>query len=111
MKTLLESNARSSSRMPLDLDITLFHHQGDPMTARLQDISFGGVYVATENNPPTVDSTVTLGLSLFEDGAEKVYSMSAVVVRTEDKGAGLMFDDYDGETIKCLRHLYHNALN
>ena len=111
MKTLLESNDRSSSRMPLDLDVTLFHHQGNPMSARLQDISFGGVYVATNNSPPIVDSTVTLGLSLFEGGAEKVYSMSAVVVRTEDKGAGLMFDDYDGETVKCLRKLYHDALN
>ena len=110
MRTLLDHNDRSSSRMPIDYGVTLFHNGGTPVQGRIQDISFGGVYVVTDQAPPQVDSTVTLGLSLPENDSERVYSMSAVVVRRKNKTAGLMFDEYDSETIKCLRRLYHDAL-
>ena len=111
MKSFALDNYRWSSRFPIDLAVTVFPSQGTPLNGRIQDISFGGLRIMTDNSPPENDTPVTLGLVINDGQQEKFYSMNAKVVRQTSEGMGLMFDDYDNKTIACLRRLYRDALN
>jgi hypothetical protein len=103
-------NNRSCSRTPVDLDVVIYFRDTAERQAKLQDISFGGAFVATSNSDLKVNDMVTIGLYL-ENIDEEFYTMAATVVRRANKGAGLTFDEYDQETLKSLRRLYHEALN
>jgi len=103
-------NHRSCSRTPLDLDVVLYFRDNAERQAKLQDISFGGAYIATDNSDLEVNDLVTIGLYL-ENIDEEFYTLAATVVRCEISGAGLSFDEYDQDTIKSLRKLYHDALH
>lgn len=103
-------NNRTCSRTPVDLDVVIYFRDTAERQAKLQDISFGGAFVATGNTDLKVDDLVTIGLYL-ENVDEEFYTMAATVVRRAQEGAGLAFDEYDQDTLKSLRKLYHDALN
>jgi len=103
-------NQRSCSRTPIDLDVVIYFRDTAERQAKLQDISFGGAFIATQNRELKVDDLVTIGLYL-EDIDEEFYTLAATVVRRAKEGAGLSFDEYDQETLRSLRKLYHDALN
>lgn len=103
-------NQRACSRTPIDLDVVIYFRDTAERQAKLQDISFGGAYVATENSELKVNDLVTIGLYL-EDIDEEFYTLAATVVRRDADGAGLSFDEYDQDTLKSLRKVYHDALN
>ena len=105
-----KENHRTCSRTPLNLAVTLYNHTGTPVDGTLIDISFGGAYIKTSTRSLLVEEPVTLAMLLRDRGQEQLYSMSAVVVRKGDNGAGLMFDEYDSDTIHCLRRVYRAAL-
>ena len=105
------SNHRACSRTPLDLDVALFYSDKPALYGKLLDISFGGALVEIDSVPLKVNDPVTIDVFLQEDERdEHIYSLSAVVIRKPPEGAGLKFDDYDGDTIKSLRRLYQHAL-
>jgi len=106
METATQENLRLSSRIPMELGVTLFGDTGLPQQASLMNISFGGAFLKTGNVLPITDSRVTLGLSLNDDKDER-FIMSCIVVRSTDEGIGLMFEKYDTDTIRCLRRIYH----
>ncbi len=106
-----KGNHRDCSRTPLDLAVTLYHRRGTPLDCKLVDISFGGAYIQADSATLAIDEPVTLALLLRSGRQEQLYSMSAVVVRKNEEGAGLMFDEYDRDTIHCLRQVYREALN
>jgi len=105
-----KANHRSCSRTPVSMDVVLYFRDTAERQAKLQDISFGGAFVATFNPDLKVNDLVTIGLYL-ENVDEEFYTLAATVVRRADEGAGLTFDEYDQETLKSLRRLYHEALN
>jgi len=106
METATLENLRLSSRLPLELGVTLFSEGGLPQQARMTNVSFGGAFLKTGNVLPFIDTKITLGLSMNDDTDER-FIMSCIVVRNTDDGIGLMFDKYDTDTIRCLRRLYH----
>jgi hypothetical protein len=103
-------NNRTCSRTPVDLDVVIYFRDTAERQAKLQDISFGGAFIATNNTDLQVNDLVTIGLYL-ENIDEEFYTMAATVVRRAAEGAGLSFDEYDQDTLKSLRKLYHDALN
>lgn len=103
-------NQRSCSRTPLNLDVVIYFRDNAERQAKLKDISFGGAFVATDNPDLKVNDLVTIGLYL-ENIDDEFYTLAATVVRRGDEGAGLAFDEYDQDTLKSLRKVYHEALN
>ena len=107
MKSAMGSKEqRWSKRRHIQFDVTLYPHVGSPIPATAQDVSIGGIYVATHAQLPAIDTPVAVGFRFGEGGDDNYYRMSAVVVRSNDKGAGLMFEAYDDGTVESLRRVY-----
>jgi hypothetical protein len=105
------ANKRACSRAPVNLEAALFYREAPALYGKLRDISFGGVYVQADCDTLNLNEPVTLDVFLDKDEqAEHLYSLSAIVVRKTYDGAGLKFDDFDGETVRSLRRLYQYAL-
>lgn len=111
MKAQNNVNQRAGSRMALNLEAALFSSETAPLRARVHDISIGGAFLKTENVPPQISTQVTLGLCMDTDDGEQVYTLSGVVVHRSEQGAGVRFEGYDSETVRCLRHLYLTSVN
>jgi len=105
------TNKRACSRAQLDLTAALFYREAPALYGKLLDISFGGAYVRADSDSLHLNESVTVDVFLDQDEqAEHLYSLSAIVVRKTHDGAGLAFDNNDGETVRSLRRLYQVAL-
>ncbi|MDH5648849.1 MAG: PilZ domain-containing protein [Gammaproteobacteria bacterium] len=110
METAKYTHHRWSVRRPVALDATLYDGRDVPVQVEIQNVSIGGVFIDTIPLIPNSEFPVLLGF-LTNDGKEVNYhKLSARVVHTGDTGAGLMFEDYDGDTVAALRQVIHQAI-
>ena len=104
---------RWSMRKPVAESITL---KGTPLgviEGSVRDISLGGMYVDTGKKPLPVNSTVHLAFpvpnkSEQDKREQEVCMVPAVVVRTTNEGAGLMFQRFAPSTFRLLGSLLLN---
>ncbi len=101
---------RWSVRQPIQLNVTLYHSVGRPIPGKVQDISFGGIYVETNEKIPPVNTPVALGFRYGDGSNDNYYRMSAIVIRSTGAGAGLMFEKYDDSTVESLERVYQKAV-
>jgi len=106
---LATRNDRSSSRRLTDIDVTLVARHGIPFHGVLKNISLGGGYIETRNRTLVPRIPLTIVLQQNENGVQHIYRMSATVARQDQRGAGIMFNDYDSDTIRSLRTIYKNS--
>jgi len=99
-------NDRSCSRKPVNMDVTLIAGHGIPFHATLTNVSFDGGYITTSNKALMPKTQLTLVLQKDEDGVQRIFRMSATVVRQDHKGAGIAFNDFDPDTVRSLRTIY-----
>jgi len=104
-------NDRSSSRRLTDIDVTLVARHGIPFHGILKNISLGGGYIETHNRALVPQTPLTIVLQQNENGVQRIYRMSATVARKDLQGTGVMFNDYDSDTIRCLRTIYKNSID
>jgi len=103
-------NDRNCSRTPVDIDVTLVTARNLPFQARLTNISFNGGYIQTDNQALQLNTPLTVVLQKQEGDIQQIYRMSASVVRRDSNGAGILFDDFDTDTVRSLRTIYRSAL-
>ena len=84
---------------------------GRPIEGTILDVSFGGMYVETYAKAPAVDTAVSLHFQHPANHEHHDYQLSAVVVRNDADGVGLMFEDYDDHTIESLRRVYLSTVS
>jgi hypothetical protein len=77
---------RWGRRIPCSAPVRLITH-GEPVTARLRDLSMSGAFVETESVLP-VFARVTLAI-LREDGSQREQRLNAVVIRVAVDGIGV----------------------
>jgi hypothetical protein len=75
---------------------------------RVRDISLGGIYVDTGKKPLDLNSSVDLAFVESTEPAKRVCVVPAVVVRTTNEGAGLMFHRFAPSTFRMLQTLLLN---
>lgn len=107
---LAAKNARSCSRTPVDMDVTLVASHGIPFHGTLANISFSGAYIHTSNKALLPSTSLTIVLQKDEGGVQRIYRMGATVVRQDHDGAGVCFDDFDPDTVRSLRTIYKTTL-
>lgn len=104
------TNSRSCSRMPVDMDVTLIAAHGVPFHGTLANISIGGAYVETSNKALMPRTPLTIILHQEDSAVQLIFRMEATVARQDTHGAGVMFDDFDTETVRSLRAIYKSTL-
>ena len=101
---------RNCSRTRVNFDVTLIAEQSIPFHGTLTNISFNGGYIATQNRALPPHTPLTIVLQKMEGEVQKFYRMTASVVRQDQNGAGVAFDDFDSDTVRSLRTIYRSVL-
>lgn len=111
METAKYTHHRWSVRRPVSIEATLYDSRKVPVQVEIQNVSIGGVFIDTKPLVSDQNTPVLLGF-LTKSGEEISYhKLSARMVHSDDQGAGLMFDDYDTDTVVALRQVIHQSLN
>ena len=103
-------NDRNCSRTPVNFDVTLIADQSIPFHGTLTNISFNGGYITTHNKALPPKTPLTIVLQKEEGEVQRIYRMTASVVRQDRNGAAIAFDDFDADTVRSLRTIYKSAL-
>lgn len=93
---------RWNIRTPIQLDIVVEPTGKDTVSGRTRNLSFGGAFVETNPVAPVNRNSMVKVLLPIGDDTK---SVSALVVRTESGGIGLMFTDFALDTISELDKL------
>jgi len=104
------TNDRNCSRTPVNFDVTLITGQSLPFHGTLTNISFNGGYITTHNKALPPKTPLTIVLQKEEGDVQRIYRMTASVVRQDRNGAAIAFDDFDADTVRSLRTIYKSTL-
>lgn len=103
-------NHRNCSRAPVELPVEILHGESQSVLGQLSDISFGGAYVETDAHGFRTNDIVTLCFEVEQDDGTRPCALSGTVARAGEEGVAVAFDDYDRETVRALRQVYHHLL-
>lgn len=97
-------NKRRFSRVTAQFDVTLCAEAGDSVTGTLRDIAVQGAFVLCE---PTLALGTPVDVSIVLHGGigDIQVIARATVVRHEDSGLGVHFDEVDLESVEHLRNI------
>jgi c-di-GMP-binding flagellar brake protein YcgR len=97
-------NKRRFSRVTAQFDVTLRPEGGGPLTGTLRDIAVQGAFVLCE---PVLALGTPVDVSIVLHGGidDIQVSAQATVVRHEESGLGVHFDEVDLESVEHLRNI------
>jgi hypothetical protein len=107
MSLPVSDQQRWSARIPLSLDVALYGDGSRLCVGRMRDISLGGMFVETRFKL-FVDASVVVGFGVRLTEERAYYRIPATVVRVTEHGVGLMFNRFDVDTVRSLRHSLFN---
>jgi hypothetical protein len=100
---------RNSQRSPVSLDVILNYGSLGLVHGRALDIGMGGMFVETGRIQLPVFATVEASLVLESTGLLAPMKIDTIVVRSVEKGVGLMFGELLPDTLETLRHLVRQS--
>lgn len=106
-----QTDHRWSVRQALALPVKLYEG-GEPVAhGRTQNVGIGGMFVElnsikSDKTLPT-DAKVSVAFTVTNNGNTSHHRLPATVVWAADKGAGLMFTDFNVETVHTLRDILY----
>ncbi len=98
---------RWSARRFLGSEVTVSHPRYGIVHALLRDISLGGMFVETGRVELPVNTPVIASFMLQNGSGASHHRLNAMVVRTTDNGAALMYLDSSADTIRPLRQVLY----
>ncbi|HEC16925.1 MAG TPA: PilZ domain-containing protein [Sedimenticola sp.] len=99
---------RCAIRKPIALDVVISYQALGLVQGRTINIGVGGMFVETGCVELPVNALVKTSFFLEDDGLQRPCNTSAMVVHSQDSGAGLMFNDLDDELHEVLHRLVVN---
>lgn len=101
---------RWSLRQPLALPVKLYQG-GEPLgQGRTQNIGIGGMFVELNTlgvKELSTDADVSVAFTVTANGNTSHHRLPATVIWRGDSGAGLMFTDFNVETVHTLRDILY----
>lgn len=104
----LTTQQRWSMRLPLELDVALYGDGARVLAARTRNVSLGGMFVQTFE-PLFLGAGIVAAFGFRHLDDRTYYRLPATVVRVGEDGVGLMFNRFDVETVRSLRHSLYFA--
>ncbi|MDH5301815.1 MAG: PilZ domain-containing protein [Gammaproteobacteria bacterium] len=97
---------RWSKRRSLELSVEVIDQGITLAKSRTRDLGLGGVFVEWVNFPLEENSVVDLLFNLDDaEGRSSKHRLHAKVVRVDDDGVGLSFQDFDTCAFRALQAL------
>ncbi len=103
------ADGRYSTRRPLRLDVAVYNDcRLAPLHFESRDLSLGGISLDTGAVALPLNAYVVLVIRARTGEEEAIdLRLPALVVRTFEDGAGLMFQDYEPQILQTLREMLH----
>lgn len=96
---------RWSKRREIEVDVVIHDGKHQPMRGVMVNISVGGAYIEIEAPRPAMNAAVAVDFKAEINGEISYYHMPAKVVHVDEAGIGLVFEEYDSDTVDALKQL------
>ncbi|MBE9515417.1 MAG: PilZ domain-containing protein [Proteobacteria bacterium] len=110
MATSEVTHDRWSKRRELEVDVVIHDGKHQPMRGLMINISIGGAYIEMGAPQPEREAAISLDFKTEIDGEPQYYHMPAKVAHVDETGIGLVFEDYDADTVEALKRLMRSVL-
>lgn len=98
---------RWSTRQPITFPVKLYRG-GEPIgQGRAQNVGIGGMFVEARPRRIPADAPLSVAFSVDVNGTTTHHRLPATVVWEDDNGAGLMFTDFNVDTVHTLRDILY----
>ena len=98
---------RWSTRLPLSLEVKVFD-AGQPIAqGHTQNVGIGGMFIETYHSKLPLNSQIAVAFSVSTKGNVTHHRLPATVIWATDEGAGLMFTDFNVDTVHTLREILY----
>lgn len=98
---------RWSARLPLTLDVKVFDG-GEPIAqGHTQNVGIGGMFIDTHKRKLPLNSRIAVAFSVGAGGNVSHHRLPATVIWSSEEGAGLMFTDFNVDTVHTLREILY----
>ena len=98
---------RWSTRLPLSLEVKVFDG-GEPIAqGHTHNVGIGGMFIDTTRNKLPLNSRIAVAFSVSTKGNMSHHRLPATVIWSSDEGAGLMFTDFNVDTVHTLREILY----
>lgn len=88
----MESERRTSRRLPVSVDVVL-NHRSQSVIGTMRDISLGGAFISAEPELLPFGGIVELNFSVPKGPVSESLKLSAAIERTSEQGAAVSFGD------------------
>jgi hypothetical protein len=101
---------RWSARQHLTLPVKLYNGSEPVGQGRTHNVGIGGMFVevsALNGNTLPAETPVSIAFSVTNNGNTTHHRLPATVIWSAEEGAGLMFTDFNLETVHTLRDILY----
>ncbi|BAU48848.1 hypothetical protein SVA_2298 [Sulfurifustis variabilis] len=100
---------RWSTRQPITFPVKLFRG-GEPIgQGRAHNVGIGGMFVELGSHRIPADAPLSVAFTVDVNGMTTHHRLPATVIWEGDRGAGLMFTDFNVDTVHALREILYPA--
>jgi len=105
MEQRKQADHRWSARQAITFPVKLYSG-GEPVgQGRAHNVGIGGMFVEIAGRPLPAERDVQVAFSVDVNGIMTHHRLPATVIWEGDRGAGLMFTDFNVETVHTLRDI------
>lgn len=101
------SDQRWSTRTPLSLNVKLFNGGEQMLQTKTHNIGIGGMFIEGNAQRLQRDAHLSVAFTVAMDGNATHHRLPATVIWSGENGAGLMFTDFNVETVHTLREILY----
>lgn len=103
---------RWNTRQPLRLEIKVFdsiYGEEEILHTHTENVSLGGMFILTAPRQLAVNHNLSIGFSTHNKQGYSQQRLSARVVRSTERGAGVAFSDNKPDTLQLLRDMLYDS--
>lgn len=107
MESKKQLDHRWSTRQALTLPVKLYNSGESIVQGRTQNLGIGGMFVETDAHRLPLNSPLSVSFTVSNNGSTSHHRLPATVIWSGHEGAGLMFTDFNVETVHTLREILY----
>ena len=107
MEAIKSTDHRWSTRQSVSVPVKVYNGGEALLQGQTQNLGIGGMYVKTRHKKLPLNAEISVAFTVSANGNTSHHRLPATVVWSGDDGAGLMFTDFNVETVHTLREILY----
>lgn len=107
MEAKKPTDHRWSARLPMALAVKIFDGGQPVAQGQTHNVGIGGMYIETAHQKLPPNSQIAVAFTVSANGNTSHHRLPATVIWSSDDGAGLMFTDFNVDTVHTLREILY----